>query len=160
VSPALLRSTGPPLVATMVWMAVVSLLAFRGAARGPKERVQPEAPSELGAAVAFGALYAVVLLAVAVAKEKFGNRALFLVAALSGATDMDAITLSTAQLVNADRLEAPTGWRLILVGALANLVFKGGVAAVLGSAQLRRRVAALFALAIAGGGLVLWLWPS
>jgi len=33
------------------------------------------------------------------------------------------------------------------------------VVGVLGSAALRKRVAAYFAVALAGGGLVLWLWP-
>ena len=93
-------------------------------------------------------------------KEKFGDRALYLVAGLSGLTDMDAITLSTAKLANAGRLAATTAWRLILVGAMANLVFKGPVVAALGSARLRSRIAALFGLALAGAALVLWLWPA
>jgi hypothetical protein len=37
---------------------------------------------------------------------------------------VDAITLSTAQLVNAGRLNAEDGWRLIVVAAISNLIFK------------------------------------
>ncbi len=80
--------------------------------------------------------------------------------ACPGSTDMDAITLSTAKLANAERLEATTAWRLILVGAMANLFFKALVVAALGSARLRGRIAVMFGLALAGAGLVLALWPS
>jgi hypothetical protein len=35
---------------------------------------------------------------------------------------VDAITLSTVQLVNADRLNAEDGWSLIVVTAISNLI--------------------------------------
>ena len=141
-------------------MVVLAVVSFRRVEHDSSKIPDQQAPSELNSAIAFGVLYAVVLFAVAVAKEKFGDRALFLVAGLSGLTDMDAITLSTAKLANARRLEATTAWRLILVGAMANLFFKGLVVAALGNARLRGRIAVLFGLALAGAGLVLALWPS
>jgi uncharacterized membrane protein (DUF4010 family) len=160
VAPAMLRVTAPPLLAVMLWMGAISIVSFRSLAQRSHQRAEEGAPTELNSAITFGALYAVVLLAVAVTRQRFGEGALYLVAALSGLTDMDAITLSTAQLVNADRLDAPTGWRLILVGAMANLVFKGAVAAVLGHARLRSRLALLLGLSILGCTLALWLWPT
>jgi uncharacterized membrane protein (DUF4010 family) len=160
VAPATLREIGPPLLAVLIWMAALAAASFRKLVQDAEPPGDPEPPSELSAAITFGALYAVVLLAVATTKENFGNRALFLVAGLSGLTDMDAITLSTAELVNAERLEPATGWRLILVGAMANLVFKAAVVTTLGDRRLRSRIAVLFGLALAGAALVLWLWPS
>ena len=73
-------------------------------------------------------------------------------------TDMDAITLSTSNLTAQGRLEAQTAWRLILLAALANIVFKGVCACVLGSPALRMRIIVLFGLALAGGAGVLVLW--
>ena len=160
VAPGMLPATAPPLLAVMLWMAAIAAFSFRRLTQLPHQRAVGEPPTELNSAITFGALYAVVLLAVAVTKEHFGDRALFLVAGLSGLTDMDAITLSTAQLVNAERLDAPTGWRLILIGAMANLVFKGAVVAVLGDARLRSRAAMLLGFSIAGAALVLWWWPA
>jgi uncharacterized membrane protein (DUF4010 family) len=159
VSPSLVLPIAPPLLVVMVWMAALSFVAFRPVAHAPSTRSKPKPPTGLRTAIVFGALYAVILFAVAVTKKKFGDQALFAVAGLSGLTDMDAITLSTAQMVDGDRLEATTGWRLILVAGLANLVFKGVVVAVLGDAELRLRIAAWFGLAVAGGVVVLWLWP-
>ena len=54
--------------------------------------------------------------AVAAAKEHFGETGLFLVASLSGLTDVDAITLSTAQLIQSGHVSTDTGWRMILTG--------------------------------------------
>ena len=84
---------------------------------------------------------------------------MFAVAALSGLTDMDAITLSTAQLIRADRLDVATGWRLILVAIMANLILKGAVVAFLGNRRLFARVAVVLALAFGAGVALLTLWP-
>ena len=161
VAPETLQVAGPPLATMMLWMACVSLAALfflRGGGGDPlEERHDP--PSELGTAIIFGLLYALVLLGVAAAKEHLGEGALYAVAVLSGLTDMDAITLSTAQMIQSDRLEAGFGWRLILVGAMANLVFKSVIVAMLGHRRLAGRVAVLFTLSLAGGVAILLLWP-
>ena len=53
---------------------------------------------------------------------------------------MDAITLSTAQLVDDGAVPEGTGWRMILVGGLSNLVFKGGIVASVGDRGLLKLV--------------------
>lgn len=119
----------------------------------------PENPAQLKPAVIFGLLYAIVLLAVAAAKDTFGEKGLYVVAVLSGLTDMDAITLSTCRLMNEAKLEPDTGWRVILIAAMANLVFKAGIVAAIGPRALLRSIAILYALAIAGGIVLVFLWP-
>jgi uncharacterized membrane protein (DUF4010 family) len=47
-----------------------------------------------------------------------------------------------------------------VIATLANLVFKGGVVAALGSRGLLRQVAAMFSLLIAAGVLLVLFWPS
>ena len=68
---------------------------------------------------------------------------------------MDAITLSTAQLAQRGEIDGEIAGRVILVAALANLLFKAGAVAMLGSRELARRVGVLFAAAGAGGALLL-----
>lgn len=160
VAPAVLPVAGPPLAAMMGFMALVAAVGYVGSRGDLVAPADHEAPSELKAAIVFGLLYAAVIFAVAATKEHFGPGALFGVAALSGLTDMDAITLSTAQLVNAGRLDAATAWRLILVGAMANLVFKGAVVAAMGSRLLGSRIAVMFGSSLAAGALILLLWPG
>ncbi len=119
-----------------------------------------ENPAQLKSALIFGALYALVLLAVAIAKDRFGAGGIYVVGVISGLTDMDAITLSTAQLADAGALPASTAWRTILIAAMANFVFKFAIVATLGARALTSRIATAFAAALAAGGAILWLWPS
>ena len=116
-------------------------------------------PAELKPALIFGALYALVLLAVAVARDHFGETGLYAVAALSGLTDVDAITLSSAQLAQRGVLDPSAAWRTILIAAMANFFFKFLTVAFLGSRALTRRVALAFGAALATGGCLFWLWP-
>ena len=161
VAPGLFRQTAPPLVAMMVFMAVISVGLLVGAPEGRDHELEDrEPPSDLKAAIVFGLLYGAVLLGVAFAREHLGPRGLFIVAAVSGLTDIDASTLSTAQLMKSGGLDPSTGWRVVHVGALANLVFKGGVVMTIGHRRLKGRIALVFGIALAGGGALLLLWPS
>lgn len=159
VAPDLFRQVFPQFGIMFLWMALIAAGAYWAARHRKVAAPEPKDPSNLGAAVVFGGLYALVLMAVAAARVYFGDAGLYAVAALSGLTDMDAITLSTAQLVTARRLSVDTGWRMMLVGALSNILFKGGAVAVLGHPRLTRRMAVFFGLSLFGGVLLLWLWP-
>ena len=101
-----------------------------------------------------------ILFGVAATKHYLGDRGLYVAAVISGLTDMDAITLSTAQLANAGRINATLAWRLILVAALANTTFKAALVLSLGAPRLGWRIALLFAATLAGGILILILWPD
>lgn len=159
VAPELLGATAPPLVALGLLMALISYGAFRIMSRELAERPDSKPPSNLRAAIVFGLLYGAVLFAVAAAKERFGDAGLYAVAALSGLTDMDAITLSTAELMKEGRVGVDIGWRLIMVGAVSNLTFKAGAVAVLGSRRLTGRIVVLFGLILGGAVLLFALWP-
>lgn len=118
---------------------------------------EQENPAQLKTALIFGVLYCLILFLVAAAKTHFGTGGLYTVAVLSGLTDMDAITLSTAELVKMERLEPDTGWRVILVASLSNLVFKWGAVVFLGSRRLAIVVSVLSAVTMAVGILTLAL---
>lgn len=162
VVPAELARMAPPLVimgiGSALSAAALGLQRRRGTETGSLG--EPEPPSELRAAMAFGLLYAIVLVAVAAAREHLGTGGLYLVAALSGLTDMDAITLSTSQLVRAGRLDASSGWRIILVGGMANLVFKWVMVALLAGRALALRVGGAFLASLGVGVGLLVFWPG
>lgn len=149
----------PPLIAMLGVAIAVSVAAwFLGRGDGA-EVPEQENPAELKSALAFGALYAIVLLAVAFARDRFGTAGLYAVAAISGLTDVDAITLSTSRLVEGGQVVPRNGWRAILLASFSNLVFKAGIVAFLGSRALLGRVALLFGATLVGGGLIFFLWP-
>ena len=160
VNPRFLPVAAPPLVVVMMGMVGLALFAYARTNRELDGMPEHEPPSDLKAAIVFGLLYGVILFAVAAAREHLGDRGLYAVAGLSGLTDMDAITLSVANLVGEGRIEGGQGWRLVLVGGLANLVFKAGAVFALGSISMRRRVLTLFGSSLAVGVLVLAFWPG
>ncbi len=116
-------------------------------------------PAQLGAALVFAGLYGVVLIGVAWARDTLGAGAIYGVAAASGATDMDAIALSTARLVEKGQLDPQVAWRAVVIGLMANAVFKAGAAAFLGSRRLAYIMALLFGMVLLVGVLAIVLWP-
>lgn len=166
VAPEFLYTAGPPVLILMLLTAIPAIglwyWLWRTPAPMPTSQSMPEHenPTQLKSAVLFGLMYAVVLFLLAAAKRYFSGEALYLVAGLSGLTDMDAITLSTARMSYEDPMIASTGWRLIVVAALANLVFKAGMCGVLGSRRLLGPIVLLFLVPCAGGLLLLLFWPA
>jgi uncharacterized membrane protein (DUF4010 family) len=150
----------PPLVAMLGLCCAISAALYIFSGKSKTRMPEQKNPAELKSALVFGALYAVVLVAVAAAEDRFGEAGLFVVAIISGLTDMDAITLSTAQMTVSGGLSTVLAWKVILIASMANFLFKFGIVAVLGSAALKWRVALAFAVALTGAGAILWLWPT
>lgn len=149
-----------PLVAMLVVCILIAVALYFPSRRQTAKMPEQKNPAELKPAFLFGALYALVLLAVAVAKQYFGSAGLYLVAIISGLTDLDAITLSTGQLADSNKIEARIAWQVILTAVLSNLLFKFGIVAALGSANLRKKVAWSFAGALVAGIGIILFWPA
>ena len=151
-----------PLMVEFVVMALICLGMFYSINKDSKDDTmpEPENPAEFKSALVFGLLYGAILLAVAFANEEFGDDALYIVAIISGLTDVDAITLSLSQLIKIDALNVSTGWKLILLASLSNLAFKGVMAGILGTKQLAKWIALSFGIAIIVGIFLIWLWPA
>lgn len=150
-----------PIAVEFVIMVALCVFLFYNIQKGKKEDKMPEPknPAQLKTAVVFGLLYGIILLAVAFVNEEFENDALYVVAIISGLTDVDAITLSLSQIMKQGNLEIDTGWRLILLASLSNLFFKGILAATLGTQRLAKWVGITFGISIVAGFLIIWLWP-
>lgn len=103
------------------------------------ETVETKNPLSLSTALKFGAVYGVIVFVSKFLIDRFSDSSLLFVAGLSGLNDVDAITLSTANLV-ADGLATSTGARSILVAVAVNTIVKAALAASLGSPKLRRMV--------------------
>ena len=160
VSPNFLIPLGLPIVC-MLGSCLVSAAASWLIFRGEKDELpEPTNPSEFKSAIMFGVLYALVLWGLAAAKQYLGSDALYVVAALSGLTDMDAITLSTGRMVESPTsdLSSDIGWRLLVTASISNLFFKSLMVAIIGGKKLFIRVFALFLIPIISGSLLLVFW--
>jgi uncharacterized membrane protein (DUF4010 family) len=116
-------------------------------------------PTQLKSALLFGGMYALVLFALTWAKKYVGDEALYAFAALSGLTDMDAITLAMARISQTDPAILQDGWRFILVAAISNLAFKAGLIGLLGNRRLLGQILILFSIPALGGLLLVVFWP-
>lgn len=148
----------PPIAAMMAWMGLLTMLVYRFSDRSTVRENASEPPSDLAAATIFALLYALVLLGIEAAKIHFGDKGVYGIAFISGLTDMDAITLSTSQMVTEGKLTSTTGWRAILLGGMANLLFKAGIVASLGPRKLFGTICALFGASILGGIALMVFW--
>lgn len=158
VAPDFLPTAAGPLSIMLALFLALAAVRWRSGADPGESPLEPGNPSELKPAILFGALYAAVLLVLAAAEDWLGDAGLYVAAFLSGLTDVDAITLSTSRLVATEGLDPSTGWRVILVGALSNLVFKLGMAAALGSRSFARQLGSLVVVALVVGGGLLYFW--
>jgi uncharacterized membrane protein (DUF4010 family) len=158
VAPALLRHAAP-IGAFALVMLIPAAVVFLRVRRQQVEMPEQENPARLRVALTFAALYGLSIFAAAAAQDYFGDEAIYLVALVSGLTQVDAMTLSVAQLYNRGELEPDIAWRAIYLATLANLAFKIGAATVLGSGRLRAHVLTLGGGALAAGVGILLLWP-
>jgi uncharacterized membrane protein (DUF4010 family) len=151
------------LVVPLTGMAVLGLagaaLVWRltGRPDGQIGRIEGVAnPVQLGSAVAFGAVLAVVLVGVHYLNRWLGTGGVYVAAALSGVTDMDALTISVSRLVG-EGLPIGVGALAIFIAVSVNTLVKGGISLVAGGPRLGGRVIAVNALLIVAGGALLWL---
>lgn len=163
VAPSFLARVVVPVVALMGLSLAPALVAWLRVRRRPvAEPADPPReqanPTQLTSAVVFAALYAIVLFALALAKQFIGVQGVYGVAALSGLTEMDALTLSTARMTLSDPTIFADGWRLLIIGSLANLVSKAAIAGILGGRRFFLDIAALFAVPMLGGLALLLLF--
>ena len=95
-------------------------------------------PFELGEAIKFGLLFGVVTVVAKAAEVYMGETGLYLAGAVAGLTDVDAISLSMANLATADAGSLKVAARTIVIAVLSNTLVKTGMAVFVGTPTLRR----------------------
>ncbi len=153
----------PKLLVPFAAMAAVAglaawLLFRRGhAARAegpPVEVVAVKNPFSLTEAAKFAAFFAVVLVLVKGVQIYFPGEGIYIVAALAGLTDVDAITLSMAEYAKVG--DAAVAVDAIVIAALTNTVVKAGMVVMLATRDLRRPILLVTTgLLLAGVGALL-----
>jgi uncharacterized membrane protein (DUF4010 family) len=154
--PALLLPMG---AMGLVTLALAGWFALRSRAHAtPAGEIPLHNPFSLTSAVKFGLLFAAVLVAVKLVQIHSPREGYYVVSALAGLTDVDAITLSMAGVVRDGGADPSTGVASIVVAALANTAVKCGMIVVLASAGLRWRALLATALLLVAGLAVVVLF--
>jgi len=153
----------PLLAAMAIYLLGAAWLAWRGL-RGSGHEPAPTSdvdlsvnnPFKIGPALRFTAVLVAIMFLVKLANEGFGDAGIYLSAAISGAADVDAISLSLSRMASQDELAAPIAARGILIAALSNSLVKLALAAFIGGWALFYRTAPFVLLGLAVAAL--WLF--
>ena len=98
-------------------------------------------PFELKSALAFGALYALILVGSKAAEMYLGTTGIYASAIASGLADVDAVTLTMAELSGPrGSLPVETASRAVVLAAASNTVVKGGIVLSIGAAAMRKAI--------------------
>ena len=127
VAPALLANLAPLLGAALAAGLGAAVFFVRGVERGDAPVPESANPAEMGTALRFGALYAIVLLAAAWLADVAGHRGLYAAALAAGTVDIDPIVLSALKLFNAGDVPERAAVAMIALAYLANVAFKLGI---------------------------------
>lgn len=151
LAPALVLRLLLPAMAMALILGLAAGWLVHGGKDGGTSTLKLRNPLELRTALAFGGLLAVVMVGATALYQWIGESGIYLAAAVAGIADVDAIALSLARLsrVSADATPMQIG---IIIAALSNTLFKGGLTAFVGGRDIGRLVLPALCLAALGGG--------
>lgn len=158
ISPAVLPTLLLPMGAGLVFGVIATLLLWKklhSSADLPKPTSTN--PTEISVALSFALVYVVVLLGAAWLSDIFGNKGLYAIAAISGLTDVDPITLSSLRLFELDKLSANHAVMSIAIAFLTNMLLKFWLVFFIGGKNLAKHVLPGFAAMSMGVALGLLL---
>ena len=115
---------------------------------------QPEKgsnPLELQSAVMLGGLMVVILLLASKLQDYMGDAGIYLLAAGSGVTDVDAISLLLSRLALADTISLATAATGVVIAVMVNNLVKTGIAMSIGRIALGWRILLPMLLSLLSG---------
>lgn len=152
VAPALLGQLALPMLLMLVAAGVATAVLYaRGAPDGERSDLSLKNPFEIGPALKFGAIFAVVLLVAQAAQALFGRAGLLAASTVAGLTDVDAIGLAVADMVERGQVEAFYGAVAIVLATIANTVVKAGFVVWFGAGPLKRLAGLAFGAMLVAG---------
>jgi len=155
VNRTLLPDLSLPLLLMMgVSYLSVPLLLFAGERDSAVNSVAINNPFEIMPALKFGLLLVVVILLATLFQQWFGDTGILAVAAISGITDVDAITLSLSRLAG-QGLSSKVASEAIVVAASVNTLVKGLLVTVICGRAMAVKVMLIFSLTIITGGIAI-----
>ncbi|MEX6505374.1 MgtC/SapB family protein [Jiella sp. M17.18] len=143
----LLFSIAPELaVLSVVLVAFAVVLLFRNRA-AEKTELQLSNPLQLGAALKMGGFIALILVASVLMRQVLGNAGVLALAAVSGLADVDAISISMAEMASRSGSYGIAG-QAILIAVGVNTAVKAAMALWIGRRPVGFPVVAASALAV------------
>ena len=124
-----------------------------------EEELNLSNPFELGPAIKFGLIFALVLFVTKAAEVYIGEKGLYFTSFLAGLADVDAITLSIADLTKSGQgIALSTGRTAIILAAISNTAAKGVLVFSLGSRSLRKYIWPVMVIMLAIGLVFIFIF--
>ncbi|OQX74119.1 MAG: hypothetical protein B6D59_03570 [Campylobacteraceae bacterium 4484_4] len=138
----------PYLAAAGMGMLFVWYLYATSRSHTVEEGAVKNNPLELSEALKLGLLFGLILGSIGFFQERYGDAGVYVVSALSGLTDVDAITLSLSKLAGTKitQMAAING---IVIATVVNSVVKLGIVFVLGGRKLGSVVGLFYLITLA-----------
>ncbi len=151
IAPGLIKALAPTIVAMFVVMAFVFVLSLnRSDDRSHPDQVTLKNPLDLSEAATFAIILTLALLVSKGAATMFGGQALLIVSSLTGAIDIEAVSLSVPKL--AGSVVSPRVAALaIALAIMSNTLFKGVLFAVASRGRYFASICLLVAATISVG---------
>ncbi|EPN4952313.1 MgtC/SapB family protein [Vibrio diabolicus] len=159
INPQLVKLLWPIVMAMMVALYIPAWWIWR---RSEVEQIEPSNkqtnPLALQSALFFGLVLAVIMLLAHALSDWFGNAGVLILSALSGITDVDAISLTLGRQ-STQTLSVTTAALGILIAASVNTIVKMGMVIAIGDKKLWRRIAPVMTgCVVVGAGVFMALY--
>jgi uncharacterized membrane protein (DUF4010 family) len=126
----------PLLIAPLAVALLGLVIWFRSRPAMTQAAAMPSNPLQFGPALQMAATFQIVLFAVELMRQRFGNAGVLVSGAVLGLTDVDALTISMTKSAS-DGTAVAVAAQAIALGILANCVMKTALAVALGTPRFR-----------------------
>ncbi len=154
LNPQLVKLLWPIVLAMMAALYLPAWLIWRRSQLDQVEQANNQSnPLALQSALVFGALLALIMLLSHALSDWFGNTGVLMLSAVSGMTDVDAISLALGRQ-STQYLSLTTAALGIIIAASVNTMVKMGMVMALGDRKLWHRVVPVMIGCVMVGGLM------
>jgi len=147
----------PYLLASLLAFAFVFYLYKQSCQTNQVEELHINSnPLEIIEALKLGMLFGVIFGSIAFFQSRFGDTGIYIVAFLSGLTDVDAITLSLSKLA-LSKISMEVAINGIVIATVVNSIVKLGIVWVLGGRKIGLLIALYYLLTLSAMIISLWM---
>jgi len=142
-----------PLLAMGITGAVSAFVLWKkknGVSEKDKQ-LKIHSPFTVGPALKFALFFIIVLFVAKIGSVYLGSKGMYLTALLSGLADVDALTVSVAELTSAGSVAADVGVTAIVIAVITNTMVKAGIANIFGGKEFKKKINIVFSLIILAG---------
>ena len=149
-----------PLIVLALVPVILALILIRTGISSKSENVdiQFSNPVEMGMAFQYALILITLSLLIKGAQEGFGETGVYLISAVSGLADADAVIISLARAVN-ENMALSVAQVGVFLAVMMNTLVKIGLTGLIGGKDLARWSGGILLSTLTLSGLTLWLMP-